>query len=94
MSDAAPRLATNEDLIHSPSNTAHDRVNKAQRYRHDISHFWLVDPAERILEAFELTGELRTRIGSYDDPAVARIKPFDAIELRVGGLFPPFQGHQ
>ncbi|MDD9971786.1 MAG: hypothetical protein OXR73_36415 [Myxococcales bacterium] len=93
MSDAAPRPATYEDLIQSPSSTAHDRVTKAQRNRHDISHFWLVDPVQRILETFELTGEPRTRIGSSDDP-VARIKPFDAIELRAGGLFPPLQGHQ
>lgn len=28
-------------------------------------------------------------IGSYDDVAVARISPFEAIELEVGRLFPP-----
>ena len=76
--------------IQSPSNAAHDRVTKAQLYaQHGVPHFWLVDPAEHILEAFELNGELWTRIGSYDDTAVARIKPCEAIELRVGGLFPP-----
>lgn len=79
--------------ILSPSNAAHDRVTKAQLYaEHGLPHFWLVDPAERILEAFELTGELWTRIGSYGDTAVARIKPFDAIELNVGALFPPRPG--
>jgi Uma2 family endonuclease len=76
--------------ILSPSNAAYDRVTKAQLYaNHGVAHFWLLDPAERILEAFELSGELWTRIGSYDDTAKARIKPFEAIELDVGALFPP-----
>ena len=33
-------------------------------------------------------GEWRD-IGAYDDPSVARIAPFDAVELEVGRLFPP-----
>jgi hypothetical protein len=28
-------------------------------------------------------------VGSYDDASVARIEPFDRIELEVGRLFPP-----
>ena len=76
--------------ILSPSNAAHDRVTKAELYAgHGVPHFWLVDPAERILEAFELTGGLWTRLGSYDDTAVVRVKPFDELEFAVGRLFPP-----
>ncbi len=78
--------------ILSPSNAAHDRVTKAKLYaEHGVKHFWLLDPAERILEAFDLSGQLWTRIGSYDDTATARVSPFEAIELAVGGLFPPTQ---
>jgi Uma2 family endonuclease len=67
-------------------------VTKAQLYaEHGVQHFWLLDPAERILEAFELSGGLWTRIGSYDDTATVRVKPFEAIELRVGAPFPPKQ---
>jgi hypothetical protein len=28
-------------------------------------------------------------VGAYDDESVARIAPFDAIELEVTRLFPP-----
>lgn len=76
--------------ILSPSNAAHDRVIKAKLYAdHGVAHYWILDPAERTLEVFQLTGELWTRLASYDDSAVARIQPFDAIELVVGTLFPP-----
>jgi Uma2 family endonuclease len=76
--------------ILSPSNAALDRVTKAKLYaEHGVQHFWLLDPAERILEAFELSGDLWTRIGSYDDTATANVKPFEAIELSVGTLFTP-----
>lgn len=76
--------------ILSPSNVAYDRVTKAQLYaKHGVQHFWLLDPTERILEAFELSGGLWTRTDSYDDTATATVKPFEAIELNVGELFPP-----
>jgi hypothetical protein len=32
--------------------------------------------------------------GSYDHTALARIPPFDAIELEVGRLFPPRYGRR
>ena len=76
--------------ILSPSNAAHDRVTKANLYaEHAVQHFWLLDPAERVLEAYQLSNKVWTRVGSYDDTAKARIKPFEAIELEVGALFPP-----
>ena len=45
--------------------------------------------AERVLEAFKLGGGIWMRIGSYDDTAVARIAPFEDVEIAVGLLFPP-----
>lgn len=42
----------------------------------------LVDPAERTLEACELSGT------PWTDGATARIRPFEAIELAVGTLLP------
>jgi Uma2 family endonuclease len=76
--------------VTSPSNVAYDRVIKAKLYaEHGVPYFWLVDPSERILECFELSGGIWLRTGSYDDSATVRIKPFDAIELEVAGLFPP-----
>lgn len=76
--------------ILSPSNAAHDRVKKANLYAlHRVPFLWLVDPAERLLEAFRLGDGVWIRFGSYDDTARVRIAPFEALELEVGQLFPP-----
>jgi Uma2 family endonuclease len=76
--------------ILSPSNAAHDRVTKATLYaEHGVRFYWMIDPAERVLEAFRLVDGLWMRIGSYDGSAVARIAPFEDVELELALLFPP-----
>lgn len=76
--------------VTSRSNVAYDRVTKADLYaRCGVPNFWLLDPSERVLESFELAGGVWVRIGSYDENANARVKPFEQVELNVGGLFPP-----
>ena len=81
--------------IVSPSKPAHDRVRKRRVYAaHGVPFYWIVDPAERTLEALRLdaaASEWR-EVGAYDDESVARIAPFEAVELDVGRLFPPGQG--
>lgn len=76
----------------SRSNAAHDRVTKRDLYAQaGVPDYWLVDPDARTLEALRL--DLATRawveLGAYNDAALARIAPFEAIELEVGRLFPP-----
>jgi Uma2 family endonuclease len=76
----------------SPSNVADDRVRKRHLYaKHGVAYYWLLDPAERTLEALRLDPASRAWIdvGSYGDGAIARIAPFDAIEIEVGRFFPP-----
>lgn len=76
----------------SPTNAAHDRVTKRNLYaRHGVPHYWIVDPAERTLEALTLdpSTKLWIEIGSYDATAVARVPPFEAVELELARLFPP-----
>jgi Uma2 family endonuclease len=76
--------------IISPSNAAHDRVTKANLYaEHAVPFYWLVDPAERVLEALRLADGAWVRTGSYDEDAVARTPPFEEAEVEVGLLFPP-----
>lgn len=76
--------------ILSPSNAAYDRVTKATLYQqYEVAFFWLLDPAERTLEAFRLTERHWARIGAFEDGVKARISPFEQIELEVGLLFPP-----
>lgn len=76
--------------ILSPSNAKHDRKTKADLYaRAAVRFYWLIDPVERILEAFALRDASWVRLAAFSDGDLARIAPFDAIELDVGRLFPP-----
>ncbi len=75
----------------SPSNAAHDRVTKRRLYAaHGVLHYWIVDPSERTVEALRLDAAgAWIDAGSFDDTSLARIPPFEAVELEVGRLFPP-----
>jgi len=74
----------------SPSNAAYDRVKKATLYASaQVPFLWLVDPAERVLEAFRLVDRLWSRFASCDETTKTRIAPFEEVELEVGLLFPP-----
>ena len=77
--------------ILSPSNTSQDRVHKRALYaRHGVPFYWIVDPAARTLEALRLDASgAWVEVGAYGDGSVARIAPFDAIDLEVERLFPP-----
>lgn len=76
--------------ILSPSNAKNDRIRKADLYvRHGVRGYWILDPDERTLEAYELREGGWLRLGGYTDGDVARVPPFDAIELELGRLFPP-----
>lgn len=74
----------------SESNEAHDRVTKRRLYaEHKVQHYWLVDPNARTLDAFSLEAGRWVDAGSFDETAVARVPPFDSIELPIGRLFLP-----
>lgn len=76
--------------IVSASHQAHDRVKKRRIYaEHGILHYWIVDPDARTLEAMSLEGGRWVETGSFDDTEVARIPPFDAVEIPIGRLFLP-----
>lgn len=74
----------------SPNDAGRDRVRKADLYlASGIPHYWIVDPAERTLEAYVAREGAWVRHGAWMDGDVARILPFEAVEIEVGGLFPP-----
>jgi Uma2 family endonuclease len=76
--------------ILSPSNVAQDRVTKRALYaEHGVAFYWIVDPLARTLEALRLEDGRWVDAGAFDDRAIARVAPFEAIELEVGRLFPP-----
>ena len=76
--------------IVSPSHAAHDRITKRKLYAsHGVPFYWIVDPAERTLEALRLEQGRWVEAGSYDASATARTAPFDAVELDLSRVFPP-----
>ncbi len=76
--------------ILSPSTAARDRVYKRRLYAQcGVASYWVVDPAARTLEAYTLRDGSWVDAGAFDDTAVARIAPFEAVELPVGRLFLP-----
>ena len=56
--------------------------------REGVGHLWLVDPADRTLEAFELRDGQWVLIASAKDDDPVSIPPFDAITFSLGDLWP------
>lgn len=76
--------------VASPSNSRYDRVEKRALYAtHGVPHYWMIDPAARVLEALKLVDGKWVELGAWSDAGSARIEPFDAIELDLTRLFPP-----
>ena len=53
-----------------------------------VPHLWLVDPADRTLEAFELRDGEWLLIASAKDDDPVSIRPFDAITFNLVDLWP------
>ena len=65
-----------------------DLVRKRPIYAHEgVPHLWLIDPIERILEAFELHEEQWILIVSAQDDDPVSIRPFEAITFSLGELW-------
>ncbi len=56
--------------------------------REGVGHLWLVDPADRTLEAFELREGQWVLIASAKDDDPVSIRPFDAVTFSLGDLWP------
>ncbi len=56
--------------------------------REGVGHLWLVDPADRTLEAFELRERQWVLIAAAKDADPVRIRPFDAVTFSLGDLWP------
>ena len=66
--------------IASPSTASYDREKKLPLYaRHGVHFAWLVDPAARRLEAFELDGGAWRAIGAFEGEVPIRVAPFAEI---------------
>jgi Uma2 family endonuclease len=66
-----------------------DRSRKLRIYAEaGVPYAWLVKPSDRTLEVLRLRDGLWTIVGVWEDAAVVRAEPFEAIELELGRLWP------
>jgi Uma2 family endonuclease len=74
--------------ILSPNTLKKDRVVKLPLYaRYSVAHAWLVDPAERTLEAFALREGAWTLIAALKDDDPVSVAPFEAVSFSLGDLW-------
>ena len=72
----------------SPSTRRVDLQVKRPIYaREGVAHLWLIDPADRTLEAFELRDGEWVLIACAKDDEPVSIRPFDAITFSLGDLW-------
>ena len=72
----------------SPSTGAIDRSRKMHIYaRERVEHLWIVDPILRTLEVYRLEDARWVVASTHAGTDVVRAEPFDAIELRLAGLW-------
>ncbi len=68
--------------IVSPSTGRIDRIRKMPVYaRVGVQHAWLIDPLQRSLEVYRLESSHWMLVGAYENDALVRAEPFDAVEL-------------
>ena len=72
----------------SPSTSAYDRGEKAVAYAEaGVPWYWLVDPAERLVEVRELVAGRWTICGVYTDGAEVALPPFGETVVDITRLF-------
>ena len=72
----------------SPSTRKLDLVHKRPIYASaGIVHLWLIDPMERILEAFRLHDGKWQLIATVEDDDPVRIAPFEAVTFSLAELW-------
>ncbi len=72
----------------SPSTERIDRGKKLKAYAAaGVTHAWLVKPSDRTLEVLRLREGAWTIVAVWEDTAVVRAEPFEAIELELARLW-------
>lgn len=73
----------------SPKSGRRDRIIKRALYeKHQVPSLWYVDPLARSLDALRLTEQGWLIEGIFADDDLVRAKPFDAVDLPLGDLWP------
>lgn len=70
------------------TNKRNDLIKKKRAYhRHQVGHYWLVDPSEETLAVYRWHPDGYVEVLIADRDERVRAEPFDAIEFRVAVLF-------
>ena len=89
----APWIATAPDWICevlSPSTQAIDRAEKMAIYlRERVSHVWLIDPLERLVEIYRHNGASWLRAAVHHGDETVRAEPFESVEMQLSWLWTP-----
>ena len=73
----------------SPSTRRIDQNEKRAIYaRESVSHLWFVDPASKMLEAFELRDGYWMLLATLADDAPVSLPPFQAVKFSLDALWP------
>lgn len=90
-SDAPAHFDTAPDWvceILSPGTEALDRGKKMRVYRREgVRNAWLVNPVTRTLEVYRLENRQWMLVDTFEDDAVVRAEPFEALELSLSVLW-------
>ena len=75
--------------IVSPSTARLDRGPKRRIYAQaGVPHLWLLDPSDRVLEAFALAAGQWLLLATVEPGDEVRVAPFDAVSFPLNALFP------
>jgi Uma2 family endonuclease len=74
----------------SPSSVEIDREDKFEQYRAGkVKHYWIVDPAKRVLDAYSLKKGMYVRTGRGTVNDVLRLPPFRDLEIQLAAIWHP-----
>ncbi len=74
----------------SPGTAKYDHGAKRALYaRAGVPWYWLVDPLNRAIQVLRLEGPSYVVHQAVGDSGLARLEPFDAVEIELDSLFPP-----
>lgn len=75
--------------ILSPANARRDRLQKAAIYLDSgVPFLWIIDPVERLLEAYRAQEHAWLRLGAWSDEDVARVAPLRCDRAPGGAALP------
>jgi len=73
----------------SPGSAMRDQGEKRAIYqRSGVARYWIVDPLNRTLSVYRLGADGYILDASVGDRGMARLRPFDSVDLELDALFP------